>query len=462
MLLKRKDRYRIGGTSPSRSVSPIRHPSRAFRIYTHWSLLLFGLVLSLGLGCNRFLSRALRIESLSPQQLSANLTNSNPPLVLDVRDLDDYLESHIPGAKSIPLQGIEGYLSRKPVSMERGVVVVCRSGVRSKLGAATAASWHRGKVYDLSGGMSAWTALGLPQEHDGNEVIPIEGSPLPVKRLSLYFQTQAYLLAAVVKPFYMVMCLALIVVLARTKATPLRLLFWGLVCFEVGESFCAFDIAYCSAGSALSVLDLLHGAGMVGAAVLVPWALLRLADERVIRYADAQHSCTIQRFCGSCWKQHPVTCGLHQLFLYTLPALAILSLIPLTKALSPIHYIGPIFSNPYPYGAPIFNEVIELQAYALLGCCCFIAAWFVLRGSDPSKVRRAELPFFLGIGFSSFSLFRFFLHEVFRPSVHGSDFWEEIMETLAVLSLALVLYIFRAQLGLGKKAFTPAGAQPTP
>lgn len=101
------------------------------------------------------------------------------------------------------------------------------------------------------------------------------------------------------------------------------------------------------------------------------------------------------------------------------------------------------------YGAPIYNELVELWGYSLLGALCFLVTFLVLF-QGPTTTRRAELPFFIGLGFSGFAVFRFFLHTAFRTSVHVSDFWEEITELIAIGTIALALYTFRSPLGLGE------------
>lgn len=419
-----------------------------------WCLRLAILFLGLNMGCSKVLKLALHIPSLSTTQLTERLASPNAPLVVDMRKDKDYQAGHIKGAKAIPLAGIGGYLARNPLPLDRSVVLVCYRGNLSKLGASEAAAWHRGEVFDLDGGMTAWIAQGGNLEQGPGEIVPPELTQVPVRPLSLLAQGVVSALAVFVKPLYMMVCLVLIWVLAQAKSTPLRMLFWGLVCFEVGETFCALDYLFFSHNRPLAIVDLLHGLGMVAMGVLIPWGLMRLADERVVRYGDTTHSCIIQRFCGECWKQGPVSCGLHRIFLWALPAFALLSLIPLTFAPHPAHYVSQVFNTVVHYGSPIFNDLVELQLYAVIGCICFLVAWFMLHGRGPESTRRAELPFFVGIGFSSFAVFRFFLYEVFRQSMYKADFWEEITETLAMLGLGLMLYVYRKQLNLPKSQRT--------
>lgn len=82
--------------------------------------------------------------------------------VIDVREPADYIEAHVPGALLMPLAQV---LSRQwELPRDRPVYVVCASGDRSR----TACDWLREREFDavsVAGGMTAWTAAGLPVDH---------------------------------------------------------------------------------------------------------------------------------------------------------------------------------------------------------------------------------------------------------------------------------------------------------
>lgn len=431
----------------------------------HVAFFLAGTLILAGTGCDRALRFVTGIRSLEPRLVSAKLTEPDPPLVLDVRNREDYREGHVPGSLSIQPQDVEAFVSRLNTPPGRTVIVVCSSGDRSPVAAASAAAWHRGPVLDVEGGMNAWRQAGLPLERGPGEPVPAAALAIRAQDMGRIEQGIAYVLAALIKPGYMLFCLALILILARARAwarsaaLPLRLLFWGLVLFDLGETFCALDFYTRAPGKMMYPLDLLHGAGMVGMGVFMPWALFRLADDRILRYADPRQPCAIQRFCGACWKRQDATCALHRLFLWSLPALAILCLIPFTLPLRPIHYLSNVFSTPVEYGPPILNELVETRGYALLGALSFMVSFFILRGG-PGSTRRAEFPFFLGIGFFGFALFRFFLHSSFSEALNWSDFWEEITELIAIAWIGLLLFLYRSQLGLAHhRPGSPGDAQ---
>jgi rhodanese-related sulfurtransferase len=79
--------------------------------------------------------------------------------VLDVREPQEYLGGHVPGAQLMPLAQVLARQSELP----RGepVYIVCASGNRSK----TATDWLRGRGVDavsVAGGTSGWVAQGHP------------------------------------------------------------------------------------------------------------------------------------------------------------------------------------------------------------------------------------------------------------------------------------------------------------
>jgi rhodanese-related sulfurtransferase len=80
--------------------------------------------------------------------------------VLDVREQSEWDEVHIPGSTLIPLAQLESRLSEVPKDQE--VVVVCRSGNRSKTGRDTLLNAGYKTVTSMAGGIKDWQASGLP------------------------------------------------------------------------------------------------------------------------------------------------------------------------------------------------------------------------------------------------------------------------------------------------------------
>ena len=89
----------------------------------------------------------------------------NPPLLIDVRQPQEYEEGHIPGALLFPLGQVE--LARPLLEETRPVVVYCRSGKRSLIAAGILCRLGLWKVFSLTGGILGWHSeliTGPPQE----------------------------------------------------------------------------------------------------------------------------------------------------------------------------------------------------------------------------------------------------------------------------------------------------------
>ena len=85
-------------------------------------------------------------------------------LLLDVREPGEWAAGHAPQAVHMPL----GDLDPAAVPTDRLVVAVCRSGGRS--GQATMVLRNAGvEVRNLAGGMTAWSAAGLPVVRDDGQ-----------------------------------------------------------------------------------------------------------------------------------------------------------------------------------------------------------------------------------------------------------------------------------------------------
>lgn len=88
-------------------------------------------------------------------------------VLLDVRELDEWIAGHAPGAIHIPLMELPGRLDLLPT--DRRIVCICRSGGRSSRATEFLDS-HGFDAVNMVGGMKAWAA-------DGLAVVRIDGGP---------------------------------------------------------------------------------------------------------------------------------------------------------------------------------------------------------------------------------------------------------------------------------------------
>lgn len=85
----------------------------------------------------------------------------NGALLVDVREDHEWLEGHAAGAKHIPLGSLADRLHE--IEKKRKVVVICKSGGRSKQAAEILVK-HGYKAASIDGGTVEWAAQGLPIE----------------------------------------------------------------------------------------------------------------------------------------------------------------------------------------------------------------------------------------------------------------------------------------------------------
>jgi rhodanese-related sulfurtransferase len=85
---------------------------------------------------------------------------SDDTYVLDVREPDEWVAGHPPGAHHLPMMQIPARAAEVPD--DRDVVVVCRVGARSAQVVAYLRQRGYENVYNLDGGLFAWAAAGRP------------------------------------------------------------------------------------------------------------------------------------------------------------------------------------------------------------------------------------------------------------------------------------------------------------
>ena len=98
-------------------------------------------------------------KSVSIEDYRESIQKSDHVLV-DVRSPGEYHRGHVSRAVNIPLGDLDSRLGEIP--RDKPVVVICESGSRSRMGAATLAEHGVRDVHDLRGGTGLWASRGLP------------------------------------------------------------------------------------------------------------------------------------------------------------------------------------------------------------------------------------------------------------------------------------------------------------
>ena len=88
--------------------------------------------------------------------------DSGEPVVVDVREQDEWDEGHIAGAVHIPRGHLESRIERLAPDASRPLIVYCSAGNRSAFAAKTLADLGYEDVVSLAGGFTDWKRNGFP------------------------------------------------------------------------------------------------------------------------------------------------------------------------------------------------------------------------------------------------------------------------------------------------------------
>jgi hydroxyacylglutathione hydrolase len=100
---------------------------------------------------------------------------TRPPeaVVLDVREPDEYVEGHVPGAVNVPQADLASRLDELP--RDRPVLAICHAGMRSKRAAQFLKQVGFQQVASVAGGTVAWVEAGKPLETGEPAGVPAAG-----------------------------------------------------------------------------------------------------------------------------------------------------------------------------------------------------------------------------------------------------------------------------------------------
>lgn len=105
--------------------------------------------------------RAEEQKTMTAQAVHERLqSEGEKPLVVDVREPDEFEAGHIDQAMLAPLGSVDKDLAG--VAKDREIILVCRSGRRSGIAAKLLSERGYTKLWNMEGGMLAWQKLGYP------------------------------------------------------------------------------------------------------------------------------------------------------------------------------------------------------------------------------------------------------------------------------------------------------------
>ena len=95
-------------------------------------------------------------RQISQEEAKKMMDEKAYDVILDVREQNEYAESHIPGAVLLPLGAIDEGSAAEVIPAEDSVVLVyCRSGRRSKIAAQKLSDAGYTNIYEF-GGIITW------------------------------------------------------------------------------------------------------------------------------------------------------------------------------------------------------------------------------------------------------------------------------------------------------------------
>jgi sulfur dioxygenase len=116
-----------------------------------------------------------QIRQVTPNQVQVLLETYPAPLLLDVREPEEYTGElgHIPKSLLIPLKDLPSRASELEKYKDRHIIAICRSGVRSTTAAAILTGLGFEQVSNLKGGMLDWNNQNLPLERPRSPATPV-------------------------------------------------------------------------------------------------------------------------------------------------------------------------------------------------------------------------------------------------------------------------------------------------
>src|SRR6185436_13859095 len=102
------------------------------------------------------------VQEVSPEE--ARDMAGRGAVIVDVRENDEWVQGHIPGALFIPRGFLELRIEEKVPDKSREIVLQCAGGTRSALAAKTLQELGYARVSSMAGGFGKWKEAGLPIE----------------------------------------------------------------------------------------------------------------------------------------------------------------------------------------------------------------------------------------------------------------------------------------------------------
>jgi len=125
---------------------------------------------------------AKNITEIMPWDLEEKLNSDKPPMLVDIREPYEYEAMHIKDSLMVP-RGIletacefnfEETIPMLAEARKKEIIVICRSGNRSVMAAATMQELGYSQVASLKTGLRGWNDYEQPLTNNNNQIVDIE------------------------------------------------------------------------------------------------------------------------------------------------------------------------------------------------------------------------------------------------------------------------------------------------
>jgi adenylyltransferase/sulfurtransferase len=106
------------------------------------------------------------VPELSPDEVQAKLRDGDRPVLLDVREREEFRQGYVPGAVSLPRGFLEMRVEETVPDKTKPIVAYCAGGTRSLLAGRILKELGYQQVVSMRGGFTAWKNQGMPIQED--------------------------------------------------------------------------------------------------------------------------------------------------------------------------------------------------------------------------------------------------------------------------------------------------------
>src|SRR3989442_13697896 len=106
------------------------------------------------------------VPEVAPEEVKGKLDGGARPVLLDVREKEEFRQGYVPGALSLPRGFLEMRVEEAVPDKSTPIVAYCAGGTRSLLAGRILKELGYTNVVSMRGGFTAWKNQGLPVQED--------------------------------------------------------------------------------------------------------------------------------------------------------------------------------------------------------------------------------------------------------------------------------------------------------